>query len=277
MAKKKTIVVNGSNISLFTDKDRDYISLNDIAKGFEGQPSDYIRNWLRSGQTVLYLGTWEKVHNSDFNLVEYHQIKSEVIDNRFLMSVKKWISKTNAIGLQAKAGRYGGTYGHIEIALHFASWISPEFNVYLNKEFKRLKEAEAIETRQTLEWQVKRIIAKSNYLIHTEAIKTNLIPQRLSGTKNKNGFIYASEADLLNVALFGMTAKEWRLQHPEEKRNIRDFATIEQLTVLSNLEAHNAEFIREGLSQEERLDRLNRIAIEHMAILLQYSKLNKLK
>lgn len=275
--KKKTINVLGSEIGLITTKDQDYVSLTDIAKGFEGEAKDHLQNWLRNGSTIEYLGEWEQLHNPKFKVVQLHDLKANYTRNSFLMSVKKWVNLTDAIGIMVKYGRYGGTFAHNEIALHFASWLSPKFQVYLLKEFKRLKELEAIENRQTLEWTIKRIISKSNYLIHTEAIKTNLIPKRLTEAKNKDGFIYASEADLLNVSLFGMTAKEWRLQNPNEKGNIRDFATIEQLTVLSNLEAHNAEFIKEGLSQNERLDRLNRIAIEHMAILIQYSKLNQLK
>lgn len=276
-AKKKTINVLGSEISLIINKEQDYISLTDIAKGFEGEAKDHIRNWLRNGSTIEYLGEWEQLHNPNFKVVEYHHFKGNYTRNSFLMSAKKWIDGTNAIGIKVKYGRYGGTYANNEIALHFSSWLSPKFQIYLLKEFKRLKELEAIENRQTLEWTIKRIISKSNYRIHTEAIKENLIPRRLTEEKSKDGFIYANEADLLNVALFGITAKQWRLENPDKKGNIREFATIEQLTVLSNLESHNAEFIKEGLDQDERLDRLNKIAIEHMAIIVQYNKLNELK
>lgn len=277
MAKKQIITVQGTEISLLTQGDEEYISLTDMARGFEGEAGEYIRNWLRNNSTIQYLGVWEKVHNPNFNLVEFHQIKSELVDNTFLMSAKKWIARTNAIGIEAKAGRYGGTYGHNEIALQFATWLSPEFHVYLVKEFKRLKVQEAEEQKESLEWNVKRTLAKINYRIHTDAIKENLIPERLYNRPKKDGFIYASEADVLNAALFGMTAKEWRLQYPDKKGNIRDHATGEQLLVLANLESHNAQYIKDGLSQDERLIKLNEIAIYQMEVLVNSNVLSALR
>ena len=265
MAKKKIITIDGNEISLIVKGNEEYISLTDMAKGFEGEAGEYIRNWLRNASTVQYLGVWEKVHNESFNLVEFHQIKSEIADNAFFMSVKKWINRTNAIGMQARAGRYGGTFAHNEIALQFAAWISPEFHVYLVKEFKRLKTLEAEQNKETLDWSIKRVLTKLNYQLQTDAIKQHLIPPILKS--KQQGFIYASEADILNVALFGMTAKEWRLNNADKKGNVRDHATGMQLVVLSNLESLNAEFIKEGLSQDERIEKLNKVAIYQMQIL----------
>jgi len=273
MAKKKTINVQGSEISFVTKENEEYISLTDMAKGFEGEAGEYIRNWLRSGSTVNFLGVWEKVHNQDFNLVEFHQIKSEIIDNTFLMSAKKWIARTNAKGIEAKAGRYGGTYAHNEIAIQFASWLSPEFYVYLVKEFKRLKSIEAKQQYEALDWNLKRVLSKLNYTIHTDAIKQELIPPKL---KKGQGFIYADEADILNVAVFGMTAKMWRRSNPQAKGNIRDHATPVQLLIVANLEAVNAELIRLKLSQDERTERLNDAAIQQMKSLLSSPSLKKL-
>ncbi len=272
MAKKK-ITVNGTEISMITQADEEYICLTDMAKGFEGEAGEYIRNWLRNGSTVQYLGVWEKVHNPDFNLVEFHQIKSELVDNTFLMSVKKWIQRTGAIGIQARAGRYGGTYAHNEIAVQFATWLSPEFHVYLVKEFKRLKVKEAQERQESLEWNVKRILSKINYKVHTDAIKERLMPPRF--TKGA-GIIYAGEADILNMAVFGVTSKIWRAENPDAKGNIRDHATPEQLLVLANLEAVNAELIRLNISQDERIDILNQAAINHMHSLLTSPTISKL-
>lgn len=276
MAKKKTITVQETEISLITQDNEDYISLTDIARGFEGEAGEYIRNWLRTGPTIQFLGVWEKVHNPNFDLEAFQQIKAELVDNRVIMSVKKWIARTNAVGLEAKAGRYGGTYAHNEIAIQFATWLSPEFHVYLVKEFKRLKVKEAEEQKETLEWTVKRQLAKVNYQIHTDAIKENLIPDRIYNRPKKEGFIYASEADILNVALFGMTAKEWKIANPNKKGNMRDFATGQQLLVLANLESHNAQFIKEGLSQDERVDKLNEIAIYQMQVLVNQPSVKKL-
>lgn len=282
MAKKKILTVQGQELTLLNRAEQeDYISLTDIAKGFDGEAGEYIRNWLRNASTVQYLGVWEKVHNPNFNLVEFHQIKAELADNRFLMSVKKWIKRTNAIGIEAKAGRYGGTYAHNEIALHFSTWLSPEFHVYLVKEFKRLKKIEAEEQQEALGWNVRRIISKANYRLHTTAIKDYLVPKRIGLnkrlSKQKNGIVYGSEADILNVALFGITAREWRLDNSDKKGNMRDYATNEQLLVLSNLESHNAEFIKEGLSQVQRLKKLNEIAIYQMQVLIDVPSMRQLK
>lgn len=268
MAKSKTITVQGSTIKLTSKGEEEYINLTDMARGFEGEAGEYIRNWLRNGSTVQFLGVWEKVHNPDFNLVEFHQIKSELADNRMIMSAKKWIARTNAVGLQAKAGRYGGTYAHNEIALQFAAWLSPEFYVYMVKEFKRLKSEEAKAQQDTLEWTVKRMLSKVNYKIQSDAIKKNLIPANIKSSVK--GAYYASEADLLNVALFGMTAKEWKNINKGNSKigNLRDNASPEQLLVLANLETHNAEFIKERLSQDERLEKLNEIAIYQMELLV---------
>lgn len=269
MTKSKTITVQGSEIKLTSKGEEEYINLTDMARGFEGEAGEYIRNWLRTGNTVQFLGVWETVHNPDFNLVEYHQIRSELVDNRFIMSAKKWIERTNAIGLQATAGRYGGTYAHNEIAIQFAAWLSPEFHVYLVKEFKRLKIEEAKTQQDSLEWNVKRMLSKVNYKIQSDAIKQNLIPANIKSSVQ--GAYYASEADLLNVALFGMTAKEWKniTQGDKKRGNLRDNASPEQLLVLANLETHNAEFIKDGLSQEERLQKLNEIAIYQMELLVK--------
>lgn len=270
---KRSINVLGTEINLISNQDQDYINLTDIARSFEGEAKQYIQNWLRNGSTIEYLGEWEKLYNSDFKVVEFNYFKLNYTKNSFLMSVKKWTEKTGAVGLKVKRGKYGGTFAHNEIALHFASWLSPKFQIYLFKEFKRLKASEAIENRNTLEWNVKRLVSKANYHIHTEAIKRNLIPNRIK----KSGFVYASEADLLNLALFGMTAKTWKIANSTAKGNVRDNATIEQLIVLANLETHNAEFIREGLTADERLDRLNQIAIEQLQIIMNYSNFKNLK
>ena len=273
MAKKKSIIVQGTEISFTGEDDNEYISLTDMAKGFDGEAGEYIRNWLRNGSTVNFLGVWEKVHNQSFNLVEFHQIKSELSDNTFLMSVKKWLERTDAIGITSKAGRYGGTYAHSDIALQFATWLSPEFYVYLVKEFKRLKKEEADQSQKAIDWNLKRTLTKLNYSVHADAIKEELIPPRL--TKSA-GIVYAGEADILNVAVFGMTAKMWRLQNQDKKGNIRDHATPEQLIVLSNLEAVNAELIRMKLSQDERVDILNQAAIKQMQSLITSPSLPKL-
>ncbi|MBL4648101.1 MAG: KilA-N domain-containing protein [Aureispira sp.] len=271
----KKIIIQNKEIGYHSSKAGDFICLTDMVRGLEGDPRDYIRNWLRTGTTLEFLGVWEKVHNPKFNVVEFHHIKTEFIKNTFLMSTKKWITRTHATGLQAKAGRYGGTYAHSDIAIQFATWLSPEFYVYMIKEFQRLKAEEAEEAKETLEWNVKRILSKINYEILTDSIRENLIPFKLEG-KEKAGFVYASEADLMNVALFGITAKEWRIANAEKKGNMRDFATAEQLLVLANLENINAEYIKDGFAQDERLIRLNDAAIHQMKILSQSTALSKL-
>ena len=255
---KSTINANGIEIRVSSTDESDYISLTDIAKKRdEENPRFIIQNWMRNRSTVSFLGLWEELNNPNFNRVEFEAFKSEAGDNGFVLTPQKWIDRTNAIGIISKSGRYGGTYAHTDIAFEFASWISPEFKLYIIKDYQRLKSDES--HAKAIEWNVKREIAKSNYKIHTDAIKENLILPTL--TNSQISYTYASEADVINVALFGITAKLWRKMHPEAKGNIRDTATIEQLIVLSNLESMNAVFIREGLSQSERLFKLNQIAI----------------
>lgn len=255
---KSTINANGIEIRVSSTEESDYISLTDIAKKRNPEfPADVIKNWMRSRSTIEFLGLWEKLNNPNFKLVEFDQFKQEAGTNSFVLPPQKWIDRTNAIGIISKSGRYGGTYAHTDIAFEFASWISPEFKLYIIKDYQRLKTDES--HIKQIDWNIKREIAKSNYKIHTDAIKEKLILPTLSNAQIS--YTYASEADVINVALFGITAKAWRKMHPEAKGNIRDTATIEQLIVLSNLESMNAVFIREGLSQSERLFRLNQIAI----------------
>ena len=269
MAKKLDII--GTEVSLFKIEQEDFVSLTDIAKHKNPEaPADIVKNWLRSKNTIELLGIWEKLNNPDFKLVEFDQFKNEAGFNHFVLSPKKWINTTNALGLQSKSGRYGGTYAHIDIALEFASWVSVEFKFYLIKEFKRLKNDEVKE----LEWSVKRQLTKINYRIHTDAIKENLIPPNLS--KKQVSFIYANEADVLNMALFGKTAKQWRDEKPNEKGNLRDYANVSQLVCLANLENLNAVFVDEGFEQSERLVRLNQIAIQQMKILVEDRSVKKL-
>jgi len=256
------ISVLNREITLYSFKEGDYISLTDIARYKDGDRTDYlIQNWLRNRNTIEYLGIWEKINNPDFKPIEFDGFRNQAGLNSFILTAKQWIEKTAAIGIISKAGRYGGTYAHKDIAFEFASWISVEFKLYLIKEFQRLKEDE----RKTLGWDIRRNLAKINYRIHTEAIKTHLVPGILS--PKKTSLVYASEADVLNLALFGMTAADWRSTNPDKDGNIRDYAESTQLVCLSNLENLNALFISEGLSQEERLRRLNEIAIHQMTIL----------
>jgi len=264
------INVEGSEISIIAIDDKDYISLTDMVRNIENGLA-LIEKWLRNKNTIEFLGIWEEMYNPDFNSLEFEGIKNEAGLNRFVLSVKQWVEKTNSIGIVAKAGRYGGTYAHKDIAFEFASWISPYFKLYLIKEFERLKEEE----QKKLGWDIKRNLAKINYRIHTDAIKNNLIPEKLP--KEKINFIYANEADILNMALFGMTAKEWRDENPNLKGNIRDYADISQLVCLSNLENLNAVFINEGMKQSDRLEKLNSIAIEQMKILSEAETVKKLK
>ncbi|MDM8108457.1 KilA-N domain-containing protein [Phascolarctobacterium faecium] len=255
---KSTINANGIEIRVSSTDESDYISLTDIAKKRNPEfPADVIKNWMRSRSTIEFLGLWEKLNNPNFKLVEFDQFKQEAGTNSFVLPPQKWIDRTNAIGIISKSGRYGGTYAHTDIAFEFASWISPEFKLYIIKDYQRLKTDES--HIKQIDWNIKREIAKSNYKIHTDAIKEKLILPTLSNAQIS--YTYASEADVINVALFGITAKAWRKMHPEAKGNIRDTATIEQLIVLSNLESMNAVFIREGLAQSERLFKLNQIAI----------------
>ena len=256
MAKIK---VKGTKISVITINNNDYISLTDMLKAKDGD--FFISDWLRNRNTVEFLGIWEKVYNPTFNYGEFAIIKSQAGLNNYKISVKEWSEKTKAIGLKATAGRYGGTYAHKDIAFEFGMWISAEFKIYLIKEFQRLKDEEY----KQLGWDIRRNLTKINYRIHTDAIKENLIPPEL--TKRQTNIIYASEADILNMALFGMTAKEWRDSHPGEKGNIRDYANVSQLVCLSNLENLNALFIHEKTPQAERLRKLNQIAIQQMRLL----------
>lgn len=254
------IKVQESEINIIEVNEKDYISLTDMVKNIENGLA-LIEKWLRNKNTIEFLGIWEEMYNPNFNSPEFEGIKNEAGLNRFILSVKQWTEKTNSIGIIAKAGRYGGTYAHKDIAFEFASWVSPQFKLYLIKEFDRLKTQEQVQ----IGWSVKRELAKLNYHIHTDAIKQNLIPPELSS--QRISYVYAEEADVLNVALFGKTAKEWRDENPELKGNIRDYASINQLICLSNLENLNAVFINKGIIQSERLKELNKIAIQQMKIL----------
>ena len=254
---KLTVLEN--EITILKVDDQDYISLTDMLKAKDGD--FFISDWLRNRNTIEYLGIWEKIHNPDFNYGEFAIITSKAGLNSYKLSAKEWSEKTNAIGLVAKAGRYGGTYAHKDIAFEFGMWISAEFKIYLIKEFQRLKEEE----QKQLGWDIRRNLTKLNYKIHTEAIKQNLIPKEL--TPAQINFVYASEADILNVALFGMTAKEWRESNPKLDGNIRDYADVNQLVCLANMESLNAHFIEEKLSQSVRLQKLNQLAINQMRIL----------
>ena len=254
-----TINVKDTEITVSRINNEDYLCLTDMLKAKDGD--FFITDWLRNRNTLEYIGIWEQVYNPNFNYGEFAIIKSQSGLNSFKISVKEFVEKTNAISIQAKAGRYGGTYAHKDIAFEFAMWISPEFKIYIVKEFQRLKEEE----QKQLGWSAKRELAKINYRIHTDAIKQNLIPSEI--TPAQKSFIYADEADMLNVAMFGITAKQWKEANPQLKGNIRDYATINQLICLSNMENLNAVFINDGLPQSERLEKLNKIAIQQMKIL----------
>lgn len=273
MSRKSTkIEVKGVEVIFTQNKQADFVSITDIAKYKNPDaPRDIIKNWMRSKNTIELLGLWEKLHNPDFKQVEFDLFRNEAGYNHFVLSPQKWIDATNAIGLQSKSGRYGGTFAHIDIALEFASWVSVEFKFYLIKEFQHLKSQQAKE----LDWNIKQKLTKINYSIHTDAIKENLIPDTL--TQKQISFIYANEADVLNIALFGKTAKQWRDENPELKGNIRDYANVSQLVCLANLENINAVFINEGLLQTDRLVKLNQIAISQMQILLADNSLNRLE
>ena len=267
------LIVRGTEVNIQWNVERDdYISLTDIAKVKDSDNPRYIiQNWMRNRNTIEFLGVWETLYNPNFNRVEFDAFRSQAGLNSFVMTPQKWIDSTAAIGIISKAGRYGGTYAHKEIAFEFASWISVEFKLYLVKEFERLK----AEEMRRFGWDIKRNLAKINYRIHTDAIKENLIPPELSA--KQTSLVYASEADVLNMALFGMTAKEWRDSHPELKGNIRDYANVSQLVCLANLENLNAVFISEGMPQAERLARLNAIAISQMQVLTQGHRIEMLE
>ena len=270
--KKSTIEVQGAAITVLSQKDEDYICLTDIARFKDSERTDYIiQNWLRNRNTIEFLGVWERLNNPGFNPIEFDGIRKQAGLNSFVLTAKRWIEVTNAVGLISKAGRYGGTYAHKDIAFEFASWVSVEFKLYLIKEFQRLKEDE--NRRLSLAWNLNRTLSKLNYRIHTDAVKAHLIPPEV--TPALAAITYANEADLLNVALFGQTARQWRDANPKLEDNMREYATIEQLLVLANIEGMNAEFIHMDLPQGERLKRLNQIAIRQMQTLTATSHLRQ--
>ena len=277
--KKKTylITVQNTPVTIINVDQGDFISLTDMAKARTdaGRAADVIKNWLRSRSTLEFLGTWELLYNPDFKVVEFDHLKSEAGLHTFTLSAKEWIQTTGAIGLYVQSGRYGGTYAHKDIAFEFGSAISPVFKLYLLKEYQRLKDGE--NDRLKLEWDAKRFLSKSNYLIHTDAVKNYVLPQS-SYTKNTEWLAYADEADLLNVVLFGCTAREWRDANPElaKKSNIRDYASIAELTVLSNLETHNAELIKSGMGKAERFEVLRQIAQYQLHVLAEAEKIERL-
>lgn len=271
---KKTIIVEGREIIILPfQSNNDYISLTDIAKLSDSEPRFIIRNWLSTQNTIAYLGAWESLHNLNFNSAGFRTVKDEFFERPFSLTPNRWVEVTNSIGIINKSGRYGGgTFAHKDIALNFCYWLSPIFQIHLIKEFQRLKEDES--ERLSLDWSLKRTLAKVNYKIHTDAVKNHLIPNKIQDTKFE-GLYYASEADLLNIALFGITAKQWQDSNPNLKGNMRDHATVEQLLVLANLENLNAQFIKMGLSKEDRLLQLNEIAIHQIHLLTNSIKILK--
>ena len=276
MAQKEyrgTIEAQGLTIGVSsTGDEHDYISLSDIARYKSDDPSAVIANWMRNRDTLDFLGAWESLHNPGFNSLEFEGIESQAGRNAFTISPKKWVATTNAIGIRTKSGRYGGTFAHIDIAFEFASWISPEFKLYIIKDYRRLKSDE--NSRLSLEWNEKRLFSKINYRLHTDAVKEHLVPEDISSCAA--GFVYATEADVLNVALFGQTAKQWRDANPDAKGNMRDHASLHQLVVLANLESMNAELLKLGKDRAERAAILNRMAREQMTALLDNATLNRL-
>lgn len=265
------ISVQDTKVTIIMFNDSDYISLTDIAKHKSDDPTAVIGNWMRNRNTIEYLGIWESLYNPNFKPLEFEGFRKEAGLNAFTLSPQKWINTTNAIGIISKSGRYGGTFAHKDIAFKFASWISVEFELYIVKEFQRLKEEE----QKLLNWSAKRELSKINYHIHTDAIQKNLIPSEI--TPQQASIIYADEADVLNVAMFGITAKQWRQNNPDKKGNIRDYASINELICLSNMESLNAVFIKDGLDQSERLIKLNQIAIQQMKILEEVKNKQLLK
>ena len=273
MAKvNRKIEVKGREISILKSDREDFISITDIARHKNPEATGLvISHWLSTRYTIEFIGLWEKMHNNDFNVTEFRNIRNESGSNGFVLSCKNWINKTNAVGIISKAGRYGGTYAHKDIAFEFASWISAEFKLFLIKEFQRLKELE----QKQLGWDIKRSLTRINYRIHTDAIKENLLPPELTATQINQ--VYATEADVLNLALFGMTAFQWRQKHKKQNSNIRDYANVAQLVCLANLENLNALFIEENMSQSKRLAKLNRIACHQMKILVQDNEIEMLE
>lgn len=271
---KATVNVKGTAVTVLVHREQDYISLTDIARHKDPERTDYlISNWLRNRNTIEFLGIWESLNNPGFNPIEFDGFRKSAGLNSFVLTVKQWVQRTGAVGLVSRAGRYGGTFAHKDIAFEFASWISVEFKLYLIKEFQRLKEDE--NSRLSLAWNLNRTLSKLNYRIHTDAIKTHLIPAVV--TPAQAGITYATEADLLNVALFGHTAKQWRDSNPKLDGNMREYATVEQLLVLANIEGMNAEFIHMGMAQGERLKRLNEIAIRQMQVLTAAPAVKQIK
>ena len=261
---KETIHAKGIEIGIYTtDYENEFISLTDIARYKSDEPKDVIKNWMRSKDTILFLVLWEQLHNPDFKGVEFDAFKNEAGTNAFTMSPKKWVDSTNSIGIVSKSGRYGGTYAHSDIAFEFASWISPEFKLYIIKDYKRLKHDE--NSRLSLNWNLNREISKLNYKVQTDAIKENLILPEL--TPSRVAYTYASEADMLNVVLFGRTAKEWKAENPDKEGNIRDYASIEQLLVLANMESYNAVLIKQEKPQHERMELLHQLAVQQISSL----------
>ncbi len=272
MAARQKIDVQGTEIALMTREREDYISLTGIAKYRNAaEPFAVINNWMRSRSTIEFLGLWERLSNPNFKPLEFERFRTEAGSNYFVLSPQRWIEATNAIGIISKSGRYGGTFAHNDIAFEFASWISPEFKLYLVKEFQRLKNEET----KRLGWDLRRDLAKINYRIHTDAVKEHLVPQEL--TRQQINVVYASEADMLNMALFGLTAQTWRAANPDKKGNMRDYANVAQLVCLANLESMNALLIHEGLAQPVRLQRLNRAAIQQMKLLTEDARIKKLE
>jgi KilA-N domain len=271
----KKITVEGIEIALIKKDDSEYISMTDIAKKF-GEPRIIVQNWMRSAETLDFLAVWEQLHNQNFNRIEFDAVRMRAGGNAFTMSPTRWIETMQAIGITSKSGRYGsGTFGHQDIALEFCSWLSPIFKLYVIKEFQRLKSEENEASQLAFDWNVKRTMARANYKIHTDAVREYLIPPKIKHT-NTEGYYFASEADLLNKALFGMTSKEWREQNPLKKGNIRDDASPEQLLVLSNLQSLNARLLKWDIPQDQRLQILNETAIEEIEILLAGSSLQRL-
>jgi len=274
MANPKKIIVEKLEITVFSKEHSEYISLTDMAKYRDAERTNYIiQNWMRTRNAIEFCGLWEQMNNPEFKGIEFDAFKSEAGLNSFTLTPQRWIAATNAIGIISKSGRYGGTFAHKDIAFEFATWLSTPFKFYLIKEYQRLKDDE--NDRLKLEWNLQRTLAKVNYHIHTDAIKENLVPSEL--TRIQISFIYANEADLLNVALFGKTALQWRSENPDVEGNIRDMATIEQLVVLSNMESINAVLIRQGLPQSERLIQLNKVAIAQMTSLTKNKSMNSIK
>ena len=272
---ESNMLVKENKIHVIRINNQEYISLTDLARSVNADsPADVVKNWLRNKETISFLGVWEELNNKNFKLVEFDQFKNEAGRNAFTMSPQKWIKNTNAIGIVSKSGKYGGgTFAHSDIAFEFASWISPEFKLYLIKEFERLKRSESYQYK--INWSASRILTKANYKIHTDTIKNNIIPKLV--TENQKKFAYPNEADLLNVALFGKTAKQWREENPNLKGNMRDYADIKQLLVLCNIENINAEMINEKIPQNIRLEKLNNIAIRQMKILENDNSIEQLK